>query len=152
MPRETGPVKPRIMIYIQPHSGHEAKLREVQAGMEEEGIPCAWGTGEGDATLLAHRGADDSQLEVGVGIASDGMSVHCRKLPRDKPLFLLTAGGNPTAWRHIGCNAARLVKGIPFKPLPGETADGGGTSANVEQWMIDIVRRVIQEKLEGHGR
>ncbi|MDR3589828.1 MAG: glycerol dehydratase reactivase beta/small subunit family protein [Negativicutes bacterium] len=152
MPRETAPVKPCIMIYVSPHSGQEAKLREVQAGIEEEGIPWDRGNGEGDAALLAYRGAEESQLETGIGIAAAGMSLHCRKLPRDKPLFSLTAGEDPAAWRHLGCNAARLVKGIPFKALAGEAADRAANSADVERWISDIVQRVLQENREDHGR
>lgn len=37
---ERASVKPCVLIYVFPHIGWEEKIREVQAGMEEEGIPC----------------------------------------------------------------------------------------------------------------
>lgn len=143
-------VRPNIVIYVNAHFGQAAKLREVQAGMEEEGVPGAWFVGAGDACSLACRGAAESPLGVGVGIGAEALSVHYHKLPADKPLFALPAGDGPSAWRRLGCNAARLVKGTPFKDLAAEGADSDDD--DVRRWLTGIVMEIIRQKLEGHGR
>lgn len=143
-------VRPHIVIYVAAHFGQEAKLREAQAGMEEEGVPSAWFVGAGDAVSLAGRGAAESPLGVGVGIAAEAMSVHYNKLPADKPLFVLPAGDGPPAWRRLGCNAARLVKGTPFRGPAAEQADGG--DADRLAWLTGVVREIIRQKLDDHGR
>lgn len=152
MARDTLPAKPSILIYISPYSGQEARLRQIQAGIEEEGIPCTWRSAEGDAALLARRGAEESQLEVGIGVAADGLCGHYRKLPEGKPLFLLPYDSTPPAWRQLGCNAARLVKGTPFKLESSHSGDSDPTPAGTEEWLFDIIRKIVQEKLKDHGR
>lgn len=148
---ESAPIKPSIVIYVNSHYGQEAKLREVQAGIEEEGIPCAWYVGAGDAGSLAYRGASESQLGVGVGISAEYMSVHSRKLPEETPLFVLADGNNSAAWRRLGCNAARLVKGTPFKELVAGKA--GRDDDDIRNWLAAVIREIIEQKqLNGHGR
>jgi hypothetical protein len=149
MVTENAAVRPKIVIYVDAHFGQEAKLREVQAGIEEEGVPSSWCVGAGDAYSLACRGAAESPLGVGIGIGAEAMSVHYHKLPADKPLFVLPAG-EPPAWRRLGGNAARLVKGTPFKDLAAEGADSGDD--DLRRRLTDIVMEIIQQKLEGPGR
>ncbi|MBP2654450.1 MAG: dehydratase medium subunit [Firmicutes bacterium] len=147
MVRESTAVKPSVIIYVKPHGGQEAKVREVQAGLEEEGIPSVLRSGDGDAVGLAHRGAVESQLEVGVGVDADTMSVHMRKLPSDKPLFVSADRENPIVWRHLGYNAARLVKGIPFKVLPEKETGSIDGSGDLECRIADVVRKLLLQKL-----
>jgi hypothetical protein len=149
MVTENAAVRPNIVIYVNAYFGQEAKLREVQAGIEEEGVPSAWCVGAGDANSLACRGAAESPLGVGVGIGAEAMSVHYHKLPAAKPLFVLPAG-EPPVWRRLGCNAARLVKGTPFKALTAEGEDGGDD--DLRRWLTGVVRDIIRRKLEGQGR
>lgn len=147
------PDRPSIAICVCPHVGYERKLREVQAGMEEEGIPYVLETqGIDDAVSLASQAAGTSQLGVGVGIGSAAISIHYCKLPEQSPLFNLIDTGISAEWRRIGYNAARLVKGIPFKDQPAELPEaeftGGG---DLHRLVRDIVMLVLQETAQDHG-
>jgi ParB-like chromosome segregation protein Spo0J len=104
--------RPAVVVLSHPHPANRRCLREIGAGLEEEGVPfrveniedrCA-------ARELAFAAALASGLDVGVGVdAAGNMCVHHAKLPPDAP-----AMAGPAA-RDIGHNAARLVIGIPFK-------------------------------------
>ena len=112
--RLRGPSRPEIVIYYAPGMVSSPVLREVLAGLEEEGVPANALAGRfSEAATLAALAARESQLEVGLGIGSDG-SVgigHSRCKP-DAPL-LVSKGA---AWA-MGSNAARLVKGIPLRDV-----------------------------------
>jgi len=86
-------------------------------GLEEEGIPFEIQVvGDGPAEDLAKRAADGSPLHVGIGLGGKGEVVlHHHDLPAAEPLFSLTASpAESVALRHLGLNAARLVKGQPL--------------------------------------
>ncbi len=144
--------KPCVLIYVVSHPGCEAKIREVQAGMEEEGIPyTVVPSNETNAAALAYEGASQSKLGVGIGIGAADLCIHYVKLPVQKPLFTLASSGTPAEWRYFGYNAARLVKGIPFKKQPSEDAVLGlhDTSA-LYDIVYRIVQKVLQESAQGH--
>lgn len=152
-------VKPCVHIRLVVHPGWEEKLREVQAGLEEEGIP--WRVKEeagGAFVSLGHQAATESQLGVGVGIDAEGMCIHYQKLPQDKPLFLLNADETKAKWRRIGYNAARLVKGIPFKEEETTMNDDTWQAAvlpeenELAQLVARIVGQVIAETGKAMGR
>lgn len=92
-------------------------LRELTAGMEEEGVPFRVEEAEaaaGGAAELAHAAAHASTLDVGIGVDAAGhICVHHAKLPPDAPAL----NGPPRHARSLGHNAARLVTGIPFKKV-----------------------------------
>ena len=153
------PVKPCISIYIFPHDGCDEKIREVTAGMEEEGIPYAIVKSEvQSAVMLAHTGAGQSQLGVGVGISTGEMCIHYQKLAPDQPLFVSNEK-NPQVWRCFGYNAARLVKGIPFKTLAFDEQPKNFApkleqqvdSLDLYQLVSGIVNKILQESAQGHG-
>lgn len=143
--------RPSIVIHIFPHAGEAAKLREIQAGMEEEGVPYSLRTGtDTDAVALGHQGAYQSALGVGVGISPDGLCIHYRKLPAGEPLFVLTGKQDAAEWRRFGYNAARLVKGLPFKDRQAAEAaadEPDGLYARVRE----IVLKILPELAQGHG-
>ncbi|MDQ0379180.1 glycerol dehydratase reactivase beta/small subunit family protein [Amycolatopsis thermophila] len=86
-------------------------LREIRAGMEEEGVPVlVEEVSEGDAVALAFAAARLSSLDVGVGVA-DSVCVHHAKRPSGSPVLTGPLGRA----RVLGHNAARLVVGIPLK-------------------------------------
>ncbi len=103
--------------------GGAATLREVLAGMEEEAVPAVVETarapGAGhpaqDCVDLAERAAERSVLEVGVGIAGDGVCLTHRALPPRAPLEHLAAPVGLDRARRLGHDAARLVTGFPLK-------------------------------------
>ncbi|HEX8780808.1 MAG TPA: glycerol dehydratase reactivase beta/small subunit family protein [Nocardioides sp.] len=95
------------------HTGQPPCLREIGAGLEEEGVPCRTETAaEGSAPELAFAAALASALDVGVGVDAEGsVCVHHAKLPPDAPAL----AGPASSARAMGQNAARLVTGIPLK-------------------------------------
>ena len=121
--------RPAVMVFYHPDPGNRDCLREINAGMEEEGVPCRTESvpcraEDGDATdggaarELAFAAAQASNLDVGVGVDALGhICVHHAKLPPDAPAV---AGPAPSA-RTMGHNAARLVVGIPFKQQEGSS-------------------------------
>lgn len=146
-------IKPCIFIHVFPHQGSTQKIREVKAGMEEEGIPYSIvHSNEADAVTLAYQAACTSKLGVGVGIGEKGLSIQYDKLPAKEPLFSLVAPGTPAEWRHFGYNAARLVKGIPFKNQPLKEIDPQCQDSSALYDLVwSIVQKILQETAQGHG-
>ncbi|MFC4004984.1 glycerol dehydratase reactivase beta/small subunit family protein [Prauserella oleivorans] len=89
------------------------RLREVRAGLEEEGVPLrVEAVASGDAVELAYEAALASSLGVGIGIdAAGGICVHHAKRPRESPVLTAVAAQA----RLCGHDAARLVVGLPLK-------------------------------------
>jgi len=118
--------QPAVVISVD--AGAEQKTwQPLLFGMEEEGIPFVLhnrpstpASQDADALMvLAHQACAASPLSVGVAVGSRDIVVHDPHLPVDKPLFILRnypqrAEGD---LRRLGCNAARLVKGLPFKTI-----------------------------------
>lgn len=144
--------KPSISLCIHIHEGCEQKLREIQAGIEEEGVPYIVLTeAEADCISLAYKGAGLSQLGVAIGIGSSGLCIHHHKLPADQPLFVLQGAGNGSEWRRFGYNAARLIKGIPFKndePLPAAAKE----EPELARLVREIVVKILKETAQTMGR
>jgi len=124
-------------------------------GLEEEGIPAQIACAENHPTavLLAKAAAQESRLHVGIGIhsATGQIVLHHRDLPDEKPLF--TESVSPVDWEalvRLGKNAARLVKGNPFRfaDTPAhENRDTGGGGTCCSDVLEQVVSRVIQELL-----
>jgi len=105
--------RPAVLVYCALAADDLDGARELDAGMEEEGIPARLvRVPDGSAVSLAYAAAQASNLDVGVGIDSSGnISVHHAKMPRDEAAL----NGPPSTARVMGHNAARLVSGTPFK-------------------------------------
>jgi len=113
---------PSIIICVPGNFSGSQVLREAARGVEEESIPYEILTQAGeDAASLAYTGAELSVLEVGIGIDDKGfLAVHYRKLPPERPLYLLDYTKDTKDSKNIrtACaNAARLVKSTPFKEM-----------------------------------
>ena len=116
-----------MVVLLAADGAHDARaLREVLAGLEEEGVPAAVETvrlrdqgsrgGPADDCLgLAERAAERSSLEVGVGIGSGGLCLTHRALRGRSPLEHLLSPVVADQARRLGHDAARLVTGIPLK-------------------------------------
>ncbi|WP_255556759.1 glycerol dehydratase reactivase beta/small subunit family protein [Sodalis sp. dw_96] len=94
--------------------------RQLLLGMEEEGIPFVINDRDHQDMPLAdraHLASSVSPLAVGIAVGMEDIVVHDPHLPVSRPLFVLTHYPSRTAEeiRRLGCNAARLVKGLPFK-------------------------------------
>jgi len=110
--------KPCILIFAPESFAYQAMLDQVKLGVEEEGVPCrvellAPGTAT-SADDYGNVAASASRLDVGVGFDNHGRAALNVGLMK-KPLFYLEAGSAPADLRDLGCNAARLVKGMPLK-------------------------------------
>ena len=93
-----------------------ADLKEVLYGIEEEQIPCELtNISENDVIKRAYEAAESSRLSVGLAYDQKKVIVHYKNLDENKPLFKVDRKDGLTALRHLGNNAARLVKGVPFK-------------------------------------
>ena len=89
---------------------------EVLLGIEEEGIPFhIQQIPSGEVIDSAWQAARQSPLLVGIACDREKLIVHYKNLPTSAPLFTLMYQQDNHARRSIGTNAARLVKGIPFR-------------------------------------
>jgi len=117
---DENPDRPAIHVSLAPEAD-ESFYKWVAVGAEEEGIPCrlepADETDETDVAALAHAAAQNSRLDVGVGIASTQVAVHERHMPAERPVILSKVEEDHArqVCRSAGANAARLVIGTPLR-------------------------------------
>lgn len=118
MPDRVTSPGPRPAVLVYRHPGAPAPpLRQVCAGVEEEGVPTdvVDVPGPDDATALAHAAAGESRLGVGIGLDSSGAAaVHHGTLPERTPVVATPARALPSDWRRVGRTAARVVKHLPL--------------------------------------
>lgn len=102
---------------------HEKVLREVIAGIEEEGLK--WRVirvyHTSDVGIVAHVGAEYSGSGIGIGIQSKGTTViHQKDLPNLSNLELFSQAPllDLETYRRIGKNAAKYAKGESPTPVP----------------------------------
>ena len=108
------PQVPSVVV-LRPRGAAAEVLREVCAGVEEEGVPTrVVDTADADAVLLAHAAARESRLEVGVALGAGTVVVHHAKLPERSPAEVVPAEAGAPGWRRAGRSAARIVKGLPL--------------------------------------
>jgi hypothetical protein len=108
--------RPAVLVYRHP-GAPVAVLRQVCAGVEEEGVPTdvVDVPGAHDATALAHAAAEESRLGVGIGLdASGAAAVHHGTLPERTPVAATPARASSADWRRAGRIAARVVKHLPL--------------------------------------
>lgn len=130
------PAPPAVVVYYQSHPGAHEGLREIHAGLEEEGV--LFRTEEQPnrhderAIELAYSAACVSTLAVGVGLDAHGaVCVHHAKLDPSSP-FLLHEHVSRTGLRRIGQDAARMVKGMPLTPTRPKTERASARRRNHE--------------------
>ena len=112
--------KPTVIIYTR--DPDEDLLREICAGIEEEGVLYEVHSGKGDMDTLAYEAAKDSMLGSGIGMDGRRIAMQMARLPKGKNVFELNA---PRFWqcRNLGSNSARAVKKMPFKPIYTENGE-----------------------------
>lgn len=104
----------RPSIYIYVNEPAENLLREVCAGIEEEGIFLeVTEKGLSDIELLTYEAAGDSMLGSGIGICGNKVGFQVKGLARGT---FISYYDNPTSseGRNLGKNSARAVKKLPF--------------------------------------
>ena len=112
---EPGP-RPAVLVYRHP-GAPAAVLRQVCAGVEEEGVPAdvTEVPGPDDATALAHAAGGESRLGVGIVLdAAGAAAVHHGTLPERTPVAATPARASSADWRRAGRIAARVVKHLPL--------------------------------------
>lgn len=93
------------------------QLQPFLNGIEEEQIPVSTKMIDvDDVVSRAYQAALSSRLSVGVAFDDHRYVIHYKNLPEREPLFDLNIE-DAFKLRMLGANAARLVKGIPFKKL-----------------------------------
>jgi hypothetical protein len=110
------PVAPAVVVRYA--GGHPEVLRQVCAGLEEEGVPARVepATDPPGCVALAHAAARASPLETGIGIdAAGAVAVHHAALPRTAPVRVLRAGAAAAEHRLAGGAAARVVTVQPLR-------------------------------------
>ena len=105
------------------HQPHDKVLREIIAGIEEEGMK--WRVVRvyrtSDVCFIAHDAAEYSGSGVGIGIQSKGTTViHQKDLPPLSNLELFSQAPliEMDTFRQIGKNAAKYAKGEAPTPVP----------------------------------
>ena len=123
-------------------------------GLEEEGIPVHIGCAENypTANMLAKVAAKESRLHVGIGIHSGTgqIALHHRDLADEKPLFTeYVSPVDREALVRLGKNAARLVKGNPFRmaATPAQESRHTGGNTFCSETLEQVIFLVLQELL-----
>lgn len=105
------------------HQPHDKVLREIIAGIEEEGIK--WRVirvyRTSDVSFIAHDAAEYSGSGIGIGIQSKGtVVIHQKDLPPLSNLELFSQAPliEMETFRQIGKNAAKYAKGEAPTPVP----------------------------------
>ncbi len=130
----TGKDRNEVVVALSPAFGtamtktiigipHREVLREVMAGVEEEGLkPRLIRVNKtGDVAFIAHEGAKLSGSGIGVGILSRGTTViHQKDLAplQNLELFSQSPLVEADTFRAIGRNAAKYAKGESPSPVP----------------------------------
>ena len=107
----------RPSIYIYVNAPAKELLREVCAGIEEEGIFLEVTEKEiSDIELLTYEAARDSMLGSGVGICGNKVGFQVKGLAQGT---FISYYDNPASveGRNLGKNSARAVKKLPFSGL-----------------------------------
>ena len=78
-------IKPTVHVRCAEDAPQEV-LRQLQYGMEEEGIPWEAAAGTGDALSLAWEAARSSRLEVGIGLDRQALVPVWRRCGRWGPM------------------------------------------------------------------
>ena len=148
-PSLTSVQPPKVQIFYHPQAKANGQLLQVKYGLEEEGIPftCAEKIDFSSIKELAFRAADNSVLGVGLGIDQDQTVVlHYYRLKPEAPLFVLPGNSyTPELGRAMGSNAARLVKGNPFKPLEGTEEQENDSQEELVKMLTKLVQQILQE-------
>ena len=109
--------RPSIIVGVENGTAIPKSATPLFNGIEEEQIPVAVREIDIDNVVSrAYQSALASRLSVGIAFDGDHFIVHYKNLKEDKPLFDETISDGKQL-RILGANAARLVKGIPFKEM-----------------------------------
>lgn len=90
-------------------------VKDILAGIEEEGLfSYSYETKDYDPITSAYKASESSLLGVGISVVHSHVVLHVSNLKVDEPLLKIDVA-DTSHLRKFGSNAARYVKGIPFK-------------------------------------
>lgn len=101
-------------IFIYSNEGDSGILKEICAGIEEEGLFYEMIEKKGGIKELAFQAAADSKLGCGIGIRKNHVAMQMQPLPEETPIFFIESP-TPAQGRALGANSAKGVKRLPFK-------------------------------------
>lgn len=105
--------RPTILIFtVRPD---EALLREMCAGIEEEGVLYdVIAQPSGDAAALAAQASGMSMLGAGLALVGQASALHIKGMTTASPL-LGYASTTEVQARDLGADGARVIKKLPLK-------------------------------------
>lgn len=118
--------RPAIRMHVA-RSVQLPRLRDLVLGIEEEAVPVfVEVVDDAPADILAHEAAIAATLEIGIGVDATTIAVTNDKLPAGRPYLVTSLNASGSNDRHIGANAARLVKRNPLLPIERSPHVGAG--------------------------
>lgn len=111
--------RPSIFVIVSNHE--ELILKELLAGIEEEGIPYdVKYLNLSEDTVLRDLYVESQKSRIGIAVAiiNNRIILQNNKLKEEKPLIDITLTSQPQEKaRIVGTNAARLYKVMPLKDI-----------------------------------
>jgi len=105
--------RPSIFIYTNTPNGEY--LKEICAGIEEEGVFFEVFEKEtSDLDTLAFDAAGDSMMGSGIGICGHHVALQMKGISKGKNIEIYHMP-TPAECRKIGANSARVIKKMPLK-------------------------------------
>ncbi len=105
----------RPSIFIYTNDADAEILREICAGIEEEGVFFeVFQRDMKDTDVLAWEAANDSMMGSGIGICGKHVVLQMRGLKAGENVSVLE-GTSKDACRALGANSARIIKKMPLK-------------------------------------
>ncbi|WP_097027424.1 glycerol dehydratase reactivase beta/small subunit family protein [Clostridium peptidivorans] len=109
-------------IFVITNNAEKLILKELLAGIEEEGIPYDVKNitfNESNVLRYLHEASQKSRMGIAVAIINNRIILHHNKLKQEKPLIDITLNfyNKKEKARTIGSNAARLYKVMPLKNI-----------------------------------
>ena len=104
----------RPSIFIYTNNPNKAYLKEICAGIEEEGVFFEVFEKDGDVDSLAESAALDSMLGSGIGICASSVVLQIKGLPKGKNVEFYNMP-DFSQCRKLGSNSARIIKKIALK-------------------------------------
>lgn len=105
----------KLSIFIYTYQPDASTLKEVCAGIEEEGVFYEIKEMEqASPDELAWTAANDSMLGSGIGMNGCSISLQMRGIPKGHSIEGYLEPGQEQS-RKLGANSARAIKKLPFK-------------------------------------
>ncbi|SNX54721.1 glycerol dehydratase reactivase beta/small subunit family protein [Thermoanaerobacterium sp. RBIITD] len=132
-------------IVISTNGCNDRILREIKAGIEEEGIPYKVYVDSKEFYKTPYNTALISKFGIGANANKNNLTLYYSKMPDKKPVFDISIGDSDyQVARNFGTNAARLYKGLPFKLLQKTKND----TADKKKDNTDILENIVKEIVE----